>query len=352
MPYISSVSKIEFPDKISQQEVKEHVFKHMLYKFPVPEQAMDIFDNAEIAYRNFCKPKDYYSLPNTFQQKNKEYGDITLEYSIKAINECLEKENLRPTDITDILFISTTGLSTPSIDALIVNKLQMNPNINRFPIWGMGCGGGVSSISKANAIAKANPDALVLVVAAEMCSLTFLNNDFSKSNFVALSLFSDGIAAVVVKGDNHIQNQKVKIIDSKSTLFYDTLDIMGWEFLNTGFKVIFSRDIPDFITKHARQEIDPFLAKHNLQMKDIKNYIFHPGGKKVLDAYAGVLNINGNGLEYSRSVIRDNGNMSSPTVLYVLEKAMREGFQPGYGLMLAMGPGFCIEMVLLQTEEK
>ncbi len=351
MPFIAAVSKIDLPYKTNQQEVKKQAQDMFSVNFPEAKRLIFAFDNTEIITRNFCKPLIYYAQPNTFEERNNEYIANTLQYSVEAIEACVKRAGVNKEDITDILFVSTTGLATPSMDALIINKMRLNPHINRIPIWGLGCGGGVSGMAKANTVAKANPDAVVLLVAVELCSLTLIKNDYSKSNFIGSSLFSDGIAATIVKGDNHQNNTGVNYVASSSKLYYDSLDVMGWDFQDTGFKVLFSKDIPSFINEHIGHDIDVFLQKHNLQLKDIKNFIFHPGGKKVLDAYNNALAVEGDFMKNTREVMNGYGNMSSATVLYVLEKFMTEGFEPGYALMLAMGPGFSSEMVLLKKSE-
>ncbi|CAN5170228.1 type III polyketide synthase BpsA [soil metagenome] len=348
MPFIAATSKIDLPNKTDQQDVKKQARELFSVNFPEAERLLFAFDNTEIKTRNFCKPISYYAKPNTFEERNNDYLQAALDYSVQAIEECVIKAGVDKQDITDILFVSTTGLATPSIDALIINKMRLNPHINRMPIWGLGCGGGVSGMAKANAVAKANPDAVVLLVAVELCSLTLIKSDYSKSNFIGSSLFSDGIAACIIKGDNHKNNTNIRYVASSSKLYYDSLEVMGWDFQDTGFKVLFSKDIPTFINENIRADIDAFLAKHNLNLSDIKNFIFHPGGKKVLDAYANALAVKGDFMKNTREVMNDYGNMSSATVLYVLEKFMSEGFEPGYGLMLAMGPGFSSEMVLLR----
>lgn len=352
MPFIASVSKIDLPHRISQQEAKEQARAMFAENFPQVDRLIQAFDNTEILTRNFCEPLSYYKLPNTFEQRNDEYLQKALIWSVKAIEDCIAGANIDKLEITDILFVSTTGLATPSMDALIINKMRLNPHINRMPIFGLGCGGGVSGMAKANALAKANPDAVVLLVAVELCSLTLLRNDYSKSNFIGSSLFSDGVAACIVKGDNHHGNQKVRYLASSSKLYYDSLEVMGWDFKDTGFKVLFSKDIPTFINVHVKEDIDNFLTGHRLELNDIKNFIFHPGGKKVLDAYAEALGVQGDFLQKTRSVMNNYGNMSSVTVLYVLEKFMNEGFENGYGLMMAMGPGFSSEMVLLKMSNE
>jgi alkylresorcinol/alkylpyrone synthase len=269
---------------------------------------------------------------------------------VKAIEQCITAARITKEEITDIIFISTKGLSTPSLDALIINEMRLNQYINRIPIFGLGCAGGVAAYAKASFIAKANPDAIVLLVAVELCSLTFLNSDLSKSNFIGSSLFADGVAACIISGTNHeIKTKKtIQFLTSQSKLYYDTLDIMGWEFLDKGFKVVFSQDIPTFISKNIYADVSLFLEKQNLKLTDIKNFVFHPGGKKVLTAYEESLAVDGDFLKNTREVMNDNGNMSSPTVLYVLERFYSKGFENGYGLMLSVGPGFSSEMVLLQ----
>ncbi len=350
MPSLIAISKIDFPFKADQQEVKKYARDLFAPSFPQVERMLSAFDNTEIKTRNFCKPLDYYALVHSFQEQNAEYIRLTLEYAVKAIEVCIASAKIEKEAITDIIFVSTTGLATPSLDAIIINELKLNQNISRLPVFGLGCAGGVSGFSKACALAKANPDAIVLLVAAELCSLTFLRNDYSKSNFIGSSLFADGIAACIIAGNNYSDTIKhnISYLATQSKIYYHSLDVMGWEFLDKGFKVLFSQDIPTLITNNINADITSFLTKNNLVLSDIKNFIFHPGGKKVLTAYTDSLQVEGDFLKNTREVMKENGNMSSPTVLYVLEKFYREGFENGYGLMVALGPGFSSEMVLLE----
>jgi alkylresorcinol/alkylpyrone synthase len=353
MPTLAAISKIDFPYRVGQQEVKQYSRNLFAPSFPQIDRMLSAFDNTEIKTRNFCKPLDYYASVHTFQEQNAEYIRLALEYSVKAIETCITTAQINKEEITDIIFVSTTGLSTPSMDALIINKMRLNQNIGRMSIFGLGCGGGVSGYSKANILAKANPDAIVLLVAVELCSLTFLRNDFSKSNFIGSSLFADGVAACIVTGDNHSNKtgNKITFLATQSKLYYDTLDVMGWEFLDTGFKVLFSHDIPTIISENIRADITTFLSKHQLKISDITNFIFHPGGKKVLSAYEEALQVEGDFLKNTREVMNDNGNLSSATVLYVLERFFTQDYKNGYGLMISMGPGFSSEMVLLQMNK-
>jgi alkylresorcinol/alkylpyrone synthase len=182
MPLLAAISKIDFPYKVNQEQVKQCAKDVFISSFPQIERMLGAFDNTEIKTRNFCKPLDYYTQPHSFQDQNAEYIRISLEYSVKAIEECITSAQIKKEEITDIIFISTTGLSTPSLDALIINKLQLNQNIKRIPIFGLGCAGGTAGFSKASILAQANPDAVVVLVAAELCSLTFLRSDYSKRN--------------------------------------------------------------------------------------------------------------------------------------------------------------------------
>jgi alkylresorcinol/alkylpyrone synthase len=350
MPYIAAASKIDLPHRVDQMVVKEQAHQMFAANFPQVNRLIYAFDNTGIKYRNFCKPLSYYKEQHTFEERNDDYIQLALQYSIQAIEDCVAKAGISKEDITDIFFVSTSGLATPSMDALIINKMQLNPNINRTPVWGLGCAGGVSGVAKAATAAKADPDAIVLLIAVELCSLTLIKSDYSKSNFIGSSLFSDGIAACIIKGDDHNTDTQIRYLASGSKLYYDSLDVMGWDFQDTGFKVLFSKDIPTIINEHVKADIMAFLSKQNLELSDIRNFIFHPGGKKVLDAYMEALQLDEHALDNTRAVMRDYGNMSSVTVLYVLEKFISEGFADGYGLMVAMGPGFSSEMVLLQMQ--
>lgn len=353
MPEILSVSKIVLPYKCPQSELKNFARETFTGKFNDIDRLLESFENAMIDFRNICVPVDYFRSQKTFKQKNDLFIELSLKYSVQAIEQSLESSGIDKNEITDIIFISSTGISTPGIDALIINEMKLNPNVNRYPLWGLGCAGGVSGIAKANTIAKADPQALVAVVSAELCSLTFIRDDVSKSNFIATGLFSDGIAAVLVKGDENENANKnnfsLKIIDSRSKLYYDTLDVMGWEILDEGFKVVFSKDIPNIVNQNVKGDIYSFLNKQNLTISDIKNFVTHPGGIKVINAYIDALNIDPVLMNNTREVLKEFGNMSSATVLYVLDRFIEIGFEKGYTLMMSLGPGFSSEMVLLEA---
>ncbi len=352
MPEIVSVSRVEMPFRISQNELKTFAREIFSESYPDIDRILESFDNTLIEYRNMAVPLSYFKNNKSFREKNDLYIELALKYSVEAIEECLLNSDFKKEDLTDIIFISSTGISTPSPDGLIVNKMKLNPVINRLPVWGLGCAGGVSGISKALTIAKANPEAVIMLVSAELCSLTFIRDDYSKSNLIATGLFSDGVSAVLIAGDNikKSDNVKINILGFQSKLYYDTLDVMGWEVIDSGFKVIFSRDIPSIVHKYVKDDILGFLNKYNLKLGDVKNFIVHPGGKKVIDSYSESLNLEMNNFSNTIEVLKNYGNMSSATVLYVLKEFMNKGFQKGYGLMLSLGPGFSVELALLEIK--
>lgn len=350
VPEIISTSKIDLPFKTNQSEFKEFAREIFSSKFDDIDRILESFDNTLIETRNISVPVDYFKSDKTFKEKNDLFIELALKYSIEAIEKCLTKSEIKASEITDIVFITSTGISTPSIDALIINKMKLNPLINRTPVWGLGCAGGVSGLAKANTIAIANPKAVVMLVSVELCSLTFIKDDLSKSNLIATGLFSDGVSAVLITGDEIKSEKKsrVRIMDSQSKLYFDTLDIMGWDITDEGFKVVFSKDIPAFISKIVKNDITDFLNINNLKADDIKYFIVHPGGKKVIDAYVDSLEIDIDKFHNTVEILKNYGNMSSATVLYVLDKFMGEFSESGIGIMMSLGPGFSSELLLLE----
>jgi alkylresorcinol/alkylpyrone synthase len=222
-------------------------------------------------------------------------------------------------------------------------------NVRRTPIWGLGCAGGAAGLAHAFHHALGHPEQRTLLVATELCGLTFDGSDMSKSNLVASALFGEGAAAALVVGDK-ISATGPAIVDSRSCFYPDSLDVMGWNVTNTGLQVVFARRIPDIVTARASDDLGAFLAVHELSFDDIDTLLFHPGGTRVIEAYEQALGLEPERLDLCRGVLRDYGNMSSVTVLFVLERCLQEQRLPagGFGLVSAMGPGFCSESLLLR----
>lgn len=354
MAKIISVGTCDAPYKLPQNEIREFVKKLYANTYNEIERMISVFDNSTISSRHLSAPIEWLEKEHSFKERNEKFRDVAVELSIKAINECLLNVNAENCDIHNIIFVTSTGIATPTIDAVLFNKLKFGRHIRRTPLWGLGCAGGAASISRAMEYCRANPKHNALVVCVELCSLTFQKDDLSKSNIIATSLFSDGCAAVLVSGkENSLYNNNgVELIDSLSTIYDDSLDVMGWDIVDNGFKVIFSRDIPTIVKDYVNPNIKELLDKHNLAIRDIKHYVAHPGGAKVITAYEESLGIPEGTLKNSRKVLREHGNMSSPSVLYVLKEFINNGFNAGeYGLLSALGPGFSSELVLFKTTD-
>lgn len=350
MAVIRAIGTAVPPHIYTQTEVIELV-QQIFASVSNLERYLSVYKNTGIQKRHFSVPKEWFKQDHSFAERNQLYIETALELGTQAALSCLQQSNCSAKEIDHIIFVSSTGISTPSIDAHLCNRLQLNHHVKRTPIWGLGCAGGAVGLSRAFEYVKAFPNENVLLITVELCGLTFLRNDQSKSNIVATSLFGDGAAAVLITGeasahDHHIVGPK--ILGNMSTLFPDSIDVMGWELKEEGLKVIFSRDIPTIISEVAYNNITQFLSRHGISLDKITHYILHPGGKKVLDAYEEALGIVPNKTKIPRQIIEEYGNMSSSTVLFVLERFLKLG-QPGeLGIIGALGPGFSSELLLVQ----
>jgi len=331
-----------------QADVKPFIRDMFADIFHDIDRLMAIFENTQIKKRHFCVPIEWFKENHTFAEKNSLYMEHATELSIQAVERALERAKLSIVDISHLIFVSSTSLATPSVDARILNQMQANPHTKRTPIWGLGCGGGAAGLSRAFDYVKAYPKEIAVVIAVELCGLTFQRNDLTKSNLVATSLFADGAAAVIVAGDEAPVDSPVRLRTSKSTLWPNSLDVMGWDFSSSGFHVIFSQDIPTITRTKVAEATLSFLHEHGLSKVD--HYLLHPGGKKVLDAYRESLGIVGQKLDISEQILQQYGNMSSCTVLYVLDEFLRQERigEGDSGLIAALGPGFSLEMLLIE----
>lgn len=343
------------PDNcVSQDEIKETV-RHMFgSSVPHLDRFLTIFEHSGIDSRHFCVPLEWFLLPHSVEEKHRLFVQHATALAEQAVLRCLERANLDPSAVDHLIFVTTTGTATPSIDARLCNRLSFRNNVKRTPIWGLGCAGGAAGLSRASEYVKAFPDHLCLVVSVELCSLTFLRDDTSKSNVVATSLFADGAAAVLVAG--RPRGHAPRIVATQSTIWPDSLDVMGWEVTDRGLKVIFSKDIPTLVTRTMQENVGMLLHPHNLDVNGLDQYILHPGGMKVLHAYESALHLPREKLDASRKVLQCYGNMSSCTILFVLEEVLQAGMtsSPGqrYGLAGALGPGFSSELLLLDFSSR
>ncbi|GED15255.1 type III polyketide synthase [Aneurinibacillus migulanus] len=351
MARITAVGTSVPPHVLKQDEIREFARHLFGDSFRDIDRLLPIFHNGQVETRHFCVPLEWFGEKHMFSEKNDLFQEWATRLGVEAAKDCLEQAGKNVADIDHILFVSTTGISTPSIDSRIMNELGMNPHTKRTPIWGLGCAGGAAGLSRAADYVTAYPGKRVLLIAVECCGLTFQCEDKSKSNLVATSLFADGAAAVLIEGETVVQENRkqIQVIDTMSTLWPDTRDVMGWDINENGLKVIFSRDIPTLVDQLLGPNMAEFLERHGMTGHDIRHFIAHPGGKKVIEAYAEVLGVELFYFSHALDILRRFGNMSSVTVLFVLQAFLKQGITPGeYGIVTALGPGFSSEMLLVK----
>ncbi|AXH99633.1 type III polyketide synthase [Sporosarcina sp. PTS2304] len=359
MPKIQSISTVCPPVELKQEEAMKFARSLFSDSFKDIDRLLKVFQNGEIDTRQVCMPLEWYSEPHDFETKNNLYIEHAVTLGKQAVEKCLTnsatlERSVDPAEIDAIFFVSSSGLATPSIDARLINQLPFRHDIKRIPIWGLGCAGGASGMSRAFDYCKAYPESNVLVLALELCSLTFQRDDVTKSNLVGVSLFSDGVACALVSGEQSTikSTRPMPVIRATSSRFMpDSEDVMGWDIKNDGLHVVFSKSIPNVIKSWLGPFVHQFVKEQNLSMEDVTHFVAHPGGKKVLDAYEKALHMDSQQTATSKKVLQHHGNMSSPTVLYVLKDFIEQQPTSGdIGLMAALGPGFCGELLLLEWQ--
>lgn len=308
------------------------------------ERLLPAFANAGIETRYSCVPINWYREPRGWAEKNRLYIENAVPLAAEAVLKCLAQAGLEASDVDTIVTVSTSGIATPSLDALLVERLRMRRDVERLPIFGLGCAGGVLGLTRAATLARAAPRSTVLFVVVELCGLTFRHADRSKSNVIATVLFGDGAAAGVLRCDG----AGLGILRGGEYTWPDSLDVMGWRVADDGLGVLFSRDIPALVRRDLRAAADDFLARGGLTVADLDGLICHPGGAKVLDALEEAFDLAPGSMIDARAVLARYGNMSAATVLFVLARAMERGLE-GRHLMSALGPGFTAAFLTLET---
>lgn len=310
------------------------------------ERLAPIYRNARIETRHSCEPIEWYLKPHSFSERN----DLFLENAVKvladAAGKALDQAGLAAQDIDAIVVVCTTGIATPALDARLMQVMPFRPDVRRLPIFGLGCAGGVIGLARAADIARSYPDERVLLLVVELCALTFRAQDRSKSNLVATALFGDGAAAAVVSCREDAQGPVLGA--SQEHTWPDSLDVMGWDVADDGLKVVFSRDIPSLVRDDFRPIAMDFLARQGLPLADVGGFVCHPGGAKVIDALEACFSLEDGALVYTREILRDHGNMSAATVLFVL-KAMLDDGAKGPLLLTTLGPGFTAALMLVHA---
>ena len=322
--------------------------QHWGERFHNAARLEQIHRNALVGSRHLALPLEAYPALDSFGAANDAWIRCALDLGEEAVRDALARAGLRADEVRHLFFTSVTGIATPSIDARLCNRMGLRPDVKRTPIFGLGCVAGAAGVARAADVLRAFPDEVALLLSVELCSLTLQRGDLSIPNLIASGLFGDGAAAVVLVGGARA-GAGPRVVATRSVFYPGTEHVMGWEVGSGGFRVVLSSEVPS-LALGIRKDVDEFLAAHDLTLAEISTFVCHPGGPRVLEAFERALELPREALHASWRSLREVGNLSSASVLFVLGDTLAERRpRPGsFGLMLAMGPGFCSELVLLR----
>ena len=348
VPRLFAVATAVPPYPLDQNDVIERV-KLLFGRSPDLDRMLPVFLNTGIERRYSCVPLEWYDRAHGWPERNRIYLDSALDLLEAATNRVLCLTGRHKDDIDSIVVVSTTGIATPSLDALLIERMGLRRTVQRLPIFGLGCAGGVLGLARAASQAAVAPGKTVLFLVVELCALSFRRDDLAKSNIVATALFGDGAAAALLS----TEAEGPALVAAGEHIWPGSLDVMGWEVADDGLKAIFSRDIPKLVTTRLQDAASQFLALHGLAIDEIDRFICHPGGAKVITALEHAFGLTQGALVEARAVLRDYGNMSATTVMFVLErmlaKARAAGARWERALMNALGPGFTAGFLVIDN---
>lgn len=316
-----------------------------------PELLDRLHSRTGVDMRHLAFPLQRYAEFGSWGETNRAWLEVAEELGARAIDDALARAGLGRGDLDALFVVSITGVASPSLDARLINRMGLRPDIKRTPIFGLGCVAGAVGLTRAADYTLAYPGHCAALLSVELCSLTLQRDDLSTANLISSGLFGDGAAAVVIAGaEAHAPQPGPRILATHSVFYPGSEDIMGWAISEAGFQIVLSPRLPQFIKGTLASDVDGFLNRHGLARADIGSWVIHTGGPKVLEAIQDALELDDRALERSWDCLRRVGNLSSASVLLVLEDTLaREPPPPGtLGLVLAMGPGFCSEMLLIQ----
>ena len=333
------------PQTIEQHEAKTLAREAFGGKKALFDRLSGVFDNAGIARRHIVAPQDWYMASHGWHDRNAVYLEAAESLFVEAAGAAIEKAGLSPHGIDGVVTVSTTGIATPSLEARVGPAMGLRDDVRRVPVFGLGCAGGVNGLATASRMAAADPGSNWLFVTVETCSISIRLDSDDPAAVVATALFGDGAAAAVVTAGEH---SLARITGSAEKLFPDTQRIMGWDVEDPGLAVVFDRAIPPFIEENLASTVDSMCAKLGIHRDEIDRFCCHPGGVKVIDAIETALELNQGTLNLEREVLHDYGNMSAPTVLFVLDRLLQQGL-PDRVMMTAFGPGFTCAGLMLEA---
>lgn len=347
--HIASAASALPPYKYSQKVLLAALVKYWGAKVDNPRFLERLHERVGVETRSLSLPLEKYTGIQTWGEANNHWIEVAQTLGEQALRLALERAGLAPRDLGALFFVSVTGICSPSIDARLVNRMRLPLDIKRVPIFGLGCVAGAAGIARAADYVKAYPDQVAAVVAVELCSLTLQKDDLSVANLISSGLFGDGAAATLIAGaERNVAGPA--ILATRSVFYPDTEQVMGWDISEKGFRIVLSREVPEVVDKHLAADVDAFLGAHSLSRGDIRSWVLHTGGPRILEATETALALPAEALAASWECLRRTGNLSSASVIFVLEEFMmnRRPAVGSYGLLAAMGPGFCSELVLLK----
>lgn len=358
MSIIRSVARAFPPYYTSQRELTAALMSLWRQQPFNASRLHSLHDHMQVEGRHHAVSLETLTQLDTFSKSNDAYLQCSVPLAAQVASRALDQAGLSPADIDHLFFVTVTGVATPSVDALLCNRLPFSPGIKRTPIFGLGCAAGAASIARAGDYVRGFPTHRALVVSVELCSLTLQRNDCSVANYIASGLFGDGATAAVIEGEQcapasqaptAMPSKAPRIVATASHLYANTEAMLGWRVSSDGFTIMLSGEIPALLGETMRELVDSFLHTHHIDRSQISHWVCHPGGPKVLETIAQALSLERSALSVTHESLAKYGNLSSSSVLLVLEDTMAQSPADGsYGLMMAFGPGFAVEMVLLQ----
>ncbi len=337
--------------RYDQSALVEHLKRRWQDRHPRQVALLErLHASVQVTQRWLALPLEAYGSLTDFAATNDAFIRTGTELASRAIRVAADSAGLPASDIDAIFFTTVTGVAAPTIDARLVNVLGLRPDIRRTPMFGLGCVGGAAGLARTSDYLRGHPDHTAVLLSVELCSLT-LQDDVSVANLVASGLFGDAAAAVVLFGSERAPTGRgplrARVIDTRSAFFPNTERVMGWDIGGTGFKLVLSADVPEIVRAHLPDVVDGFLRDHGLRREDIRHWVCHPGGPKVVSAIEDALGLPSDALSITRESLASVGNLSSASVLDVLGKTQWKARRGELGILLAMGPGFCAELVLV-----
>jgi alkylresorcinol/alkylpyrone synthase len=349
-PSILSVGRALPPNYVDQETLISALSAYWGEKHFNVQRLADLHRAARVGGRHLALPLHEYAALDSFARCNDAFLRVGTDLGEAAVRDGLARAGLAPRDVSHLFFVTVTGISTPSLDARLVNRLGLPASVKRTPVFGLGCMAGAAGVARVSDVLRAFPGEVAVMLSVELCSLTLQRDDASVTNVIASGLFGDGAAAVVLQGGARPRPPGApRVLATRSVFYPDTEWVMGWDVVDTGFKVVLSARVPEVVEAHVGADVDAFLAEHGLDRSRIRHWVAHTGGPKVLEAFRKSLDLPDAAVERSWRSLREVGNLSSASVLFVLGDLLDAGEARAgdLGLLAAMGPGFSAELVLL-----